>query len=1038
MAIVVEVGSRIGPYLIEGELGRGGMGRVFVCDHVNLRRKAALKVLAPALAGDATFRERFIRESQLVAAIEHPNMIPIYDAGEAEALLFIAMRFVDGRDLKAVIAENGGLRVTEALEIVGQAAAALDAAHARDIVHRDVKPANILLDEPTGRIFLTDFGVAGEARGSADEEGLIVGTIDYASPEQIQGKPTGVATDVYALGGVLYEAITGERPYPKETEIATIYAHLRDDPPRVTDKRPDVPAALDLVVASALAKDEADRFPSCGDLVAAARAALEPARTVTGPAPRVLEVTPEVSLRRDGIPLPAPASPLVGRERELAEVTATLRRDDVRLLTLTGPGGTGKTTLGIQASADVIDVFDGRVYFASLTAINDPALVVSAVASALGVEEARSEGSPTQETEARLLEVIRAQLGSEPVLLVLDNFEHLLPAARLISELLATTAALKLLVTSRSLLRVRDEHEIVVRPLELPEPGTVADVDALRSNPAIALFVARAAAVRPGFALDDDNAGAVVEICRRLDGLPLALELAAARMKVLSPRAVASRLDNRLQLLTGGARDVHTRHQTLRSTIDWSYDLLDAGARTTLARAGVFAGGFTLEAAEFVCASDEHDADAVVGSLLTLVDEHLAGRHDTADGDVRFELLETIREYALFRLIEQRELDELRRRHVSYFVDFAETAEPHLTGSDQTAWAKRLDEETGNIRAALTWSLDGGDVETAMRITAALFRFWSIRGRLSEARRWLEQALAGATAVAPHVHAKALFAAGYTALGQGDFADAVSRFDESLALYRSLDDQPGCASCLAQLGWLAAVRGDFDRAAELSSEALGLARALGDGRTASTALNALGDVAYARGADADAVALYTEALASRRALGDIRIVADSLLKTGRAELLKGDRTQAEVLLEEGLAIARELGDGWTTSVAVASLAAARLAADDVDACASLLTEALTWARQRGDKRVGAEAMTGIAVVLTLRKDDDGAASVLSAAQRLRDSINAKRTPLEDHLIETYLTRIGDRNAPDAGGTSDFASAAAFALARVAAPSRADS
>ena len=461
-----------------------------------------------------------------------------------------------------------------------------------------------------------------------------------------------------------------------------------------------------------------------------------------------------------------PRESLVGREHELAGAVEALRRDDVRLLTLTGPGGTGKTRLALEVAGAVEQEFPA-VCFVGLAAINDPALVLPAVAASLGVEEQGVDQ----------LEAIRLQLANERVLLLLDNFEHLLPAASVVSDLLAAAPLLTVLVTSRSLLRVRGEREEAIQPLELP--AAEADVESLANSPAVRLFVERAAEVKPGFALGPENAAAVGEICRRLDGLPLAIELAAARMKLLSPQAVASRLENSLQLLTGGARDLPSRHQTLRGTIDWSYELLDTAARTLLARAAVFVDGFGLDAAERVCAADELEIGAIVDALSSLAGESLVRQHDGADGEVRFGMLETIREYALFRLIERREVDDFRRRHTEYYVELAELAEPELVGRDQAAWAKRLDEEAGNTRAALAWSLDGGDLESGLRIFGALYRFWSIRGQLSEARRWLDQALPRASAVSPPVLAKALFAAGYTALGQGDFAESAERFEET-------------------------------------------------------------------------------------------------------------------------------------------------------------------------------------------------------------------------------------------------------------------
>jgi predicted ATPase len=681
------------------------------------------------------------------------------------------------------------------------------------------------------------------------------------------------------------------------------------------------------------------------------------------------------------------------------------------------------------------DFPEGAICFAALASINDPALVLPAVAVALGIEERVRDADDRAPDADAVLEAVRNQLAGDRVLLVLDNFEHLLPAAAVVNELLAAAPGLKVLATSRSLLRVRGEHEIPVHPFELPFTDGPIDLDTIAAAPAVALFVASAAGVRPGFALTDENASAVAEICRRLDGLPLAIELAAARMRLLSPQAVALRLDNRLELLTGGARDVHSRHQTLRGTIDWSYELLDPAAQTTLARVAVFIGGFSLEAAERVCAAEELERDAIVGALLSLADENLLRRREGTDGEVRFELLETIREYALFRLIERREVEEFRRRHAAFCVELAETAEPNLVGPKQAAWVSLLDDDSGNMRAALAWSLDGGTLEPGLRIAGALFRYWSIRGQLSEARRWLDQALGTSPDVSPEVLADALFAAAYTALGQGDFREAFERFEQSLEISRSRADAARSAKCLTQLAWLLTVRGELDDGTTLAEASLELARELGDDRTASLALSVLGDAAYASEEYERAAAFYADALALRRELGDVRIVADSLLKAGRTDLLLGNRPSAIALLEEGLAAAKELGDGWTTSVALAGLAFAALDARDADRAASLLGEALAFAGQRGDKRVAAECLTAAGATVALRGDETGAIQLAAAAECLRESISAAVSPLERRVVEMHVDRETTdldsvEAAARAGRRLDFAAAIAFAVDRI--------
>ena len=395
----------------------------------------------------------------------------------------------------------------------------------------------------------------------------------------------------------------------------------------------------------------------------------------------------------------------------------------------------------------------------------------------------------------------------------------------------------------------------------------------------------------------------------------------------------------------------------------------------------------------------------LVDAVAALVDESLLRRREAAGGDVRFAMLQTIREYALFRLIERRELDDLRARHAAWVLGLAESAEPELVGPDQAVWMRRLDDEAGNVRAALNWSLDRGDVATGLRIAGALFRLWSSRGQLSEARRWLDRALLVDGVVGAEVRAKGLFAAGYCALGQGDFAEAVSRFEKSLDVYRDLDDRAGVALCLAQLGWLLTARGEFGRGTALSEESLALARELGEPRTTSLALVNLGDAAFAHGDYSRASDVYAEALAARRALGDVRTVADALLKAGRAQALAGDRDRAVTSLEEGLQLARALGDGWTTSVALASLAFVALLDDDAETAVPLLDEALDRAGRRGDKRLVAECAACLAAAAVLRGDDDRAARLWGAADAARADIGAAISPLERFLLETRLPAL---------------------------------
>jgi predicted ATPase len=993
----LEIGTELAGYRIDGLLGRGGMGYVYSAEHMLLGRKAAIKTLLPELADDGDFKERFIRESRVVASIDHPNIIPIYDAGEAAGVAYIAMRFVQGPDLAEVIDREGALPFERVLALLDQAAGALDAAHARDVVHRDVKPANVLVDEPTGRVYLTDFGIAkrGRTRGLT-KTGFFVGTLDYASPEQIQGQELGAAADLYALGCVLFECLTGRKPFDKETDVAVFHAHLLEPPPRVTEVRPELPEALDEVVARAMAKSAEERFSSGRELIDAARAALGD----VGPGTlRGSLLAPSAPRRTTGARLvvsnlPLGSTPLVGREHEVAAVTELLRRTDVRLVTLAGVGGTGKTRLSLEVGSVLTPDF-GNVLFVDLAPISDPALVGSAIAEALGVGEARDQP---------LLETLRARIGDDEMLLLLDNFEQVVDAAAFVAELLGVAPRLKVLVTSQATLRVRGEHEYPVPPLALPDPAD-ADISSLAQSASVALFVERAQSVRPNFELTEDNAPAVAEICVRLDGLPLAIELAAARVKLLPPQAMLARLGRRFDLLTGGAVDLPARQQTLRNAIDWSHDLLNEPEQAMFARLGVFVGGCSLEGAEGVCGAPYGlGMGEVIDLLASLVDKSLVRQLEGSDGEPRFGMLETIREYALARLEERGEVEELQRRHAERFLALAEAAEPELVRAGQAAWLQRLDEENGNIRVALAWSLRSGDVELGLRMAGSLVRFWSIRGHMAEGRRWLTDAMQRASGLPPAVLAKAYYAAGYSALGQGDYVQAKPFFEESLVLSREGGDVRLEAASLQQLGYLvmarvADVEDADERAGQLAERSLELARTVGDKMTASGALNILADRATARGHETEAMELFEEGLALRRELGDKRLIANSLLNLGRTELTRGQYARATQLLEEGLGLARELRDTWSVSLALANLGRVQFFEGAPEQAQALFLEGLRLAKERGDKRVASECLQGIAAATASTEEAERAARLLGAAEAMLSAIGATASQLERSIEE---------------------------------------
>ncbi|MBW3634744.1 MAG: tetratricopeptide repeat protein, partial [Chloroflexi bacterium] len=554
----------------------------------------------------------------------------------------------------------------------------------------------------------------------------------------------------------------------------------------------------------------------------------------------VVDFPPLKSLDRHLHNLPAQPTALLGREAEVAATRALLEQDGARIVTLTGPGGTGKTRLGLQVGAELVEGFADGVWFVPLATIADPDLVVPAIAQPLGVREVAGEP---------LLTTLQDYLQPKHALLLLDNFEHLTAAAPAVSALLAACPKIQVLVTSREPLRIAGERELPVPPLSLPSERQARSLPstALLEYPAIRLFVERAQAVKPDFALTETTAPDVAAICQRLDGLPLAIELAAARARVLAPAQLLARLDKRLKVLTGGHRDLPSRQQTLRAAIEWSHDLLDPDEQALFARLAVFSGGCTFEAAEAVCDGSGDLPFDVLDGLDSLTQKSLLRPEDGADGAPRFTMLETIREFGLERLDATGDADNLHRAHVDYYVTLAEEAEPQLTSPDQVAWLNRLGAEHDNFRSALGWLEQEDEDATRLRFVAALWRFWWMRGHLTEGRRWLERSLAEADDQLPAVLAHALGGAGILAESQGDYEQATDLHVKALHLLRLVGDQIGIAFSLTNLGIVADALGDYDRANDVHTQALAIWREAGDELGMASSLNELGTLAINRG-----------------------------------------------------------------------------------------------------------------------------------------------------------------------------------------------
>ena len=697
--------------------------------------------------------------------------------------------------------------------------------------------------------------------------------------------------------------------------------------------------------------------------------------------------------------LPTPLTRFIGRQQELADVSASLQRDEVRLLTLTGPGGTGKTRLAIQVAAELSEVFPDGVAFVGLAPVNDPALVVSAIAQSLGVREAAHQS---------VVDRLTQEVGHRRLLLVLDNFEQILGAAPLLIQLLAACPQLKVLVTSRAALQVSGEHTYPVPPMSLPDQKAPKGRHDVAASEAVTLFTERAQAVNPSFAVTDTNAPALTEICRRLDGLPLAIELAAARSRLLPPQALLTRLERRLELLKGGARDLPARQQTLRATIDWSYELLDPGEQTLFARLAVFAGGCTLQATEEVCNLDG-DLD-LLADLDALATKNLLQPQHGPEGAPRLLLLETIREYGLERLAERGEADAAARRHADYYLGMAEQAERELLGPRQGAWYDRLDADLDNLRAALAWSLTHHDIETTGRLAGALMAWWVARGHASEGLRWLDAALAHRGDLSQPVLAKALFAKANLLLQAGAHHEqAKPLLEESIALFQELGDISWTVRTVSVLGWAAMRAGEFDRGLALREQAVALARDRASDWDLALAVGNLGLSLLRVDEHARAQVALEEGLARFRALGEAEGMAFGLYGLGILALREGDHQRAWKLLEEALVLARDIGHLPSTANLLAGLGVIALHQSDFHSAAALFEESLTLAQQVEDELLIAECLWGVAAVAAARGQPVRAVRLWAAADALDYpraviAVTAGR-PVEEPLLAPTHARL---------------------------------
>lgn len=970
--IVREPPRKLGRYRVLEKIGAGGMGEVYLAEDESLGRRVAIKVLTSELTANADRLARFRREARAIANLNHANIITIHDYGTEGDRHFFVTEYVAGGTLRDAM-RNGVRTPDAAIAIVLPVAAALATAHEQSIVHRDIKPENIMITAE-GRVTVVDFGIAKLLEVPATRRdqtitptqlGTVMGTVAYMAPEQIRGESVDGRTDVFSLGVVLYEMLAGRRPFVGATAQDTMAAILTAEPPPLSV--PAIDPVLGRLIESMLAKEREAR-PASADVLRELQALVAVPQTQLHRMPAAAKETAPLPNN-----LPADSAPLTGRDREVASIVSLLERPDVRLVTITGPAGTGKTRVAIAAGRAAPAGFSAGVRFVALEAVRDPGLVASSIADAIGGVEAS----------------LHDHLRTERVLLILDNFEQVMDAAPFVASLVSGTEFVKILVTSQAALHIRAEHQYPLDPL--PLPSARAELDAVRANASVMMFADRARSVRPDFEVTVENANAVAEICRALAGLPLAIELAAVRVRTLSPSAILERLRDPLAFLTGGPRDLPERQRALRSAIEWSLALLDDRERHLFAMLAIFDGGWTAEACGEICGGD---ADEVLDAL---VDKSLV-RRLPSPAEQRFGMLDAIRRVAESRLAASVDRASLADRHLDYFARYAEAAELHLVAAEQPFWVARLSAEHANLRAALRHAVDMCNAADGLKLATGLWKFWHVRGLYREGTEWLAKLLSQEAGIDPVLRWRAWYAHGVLSDAQGDYSAAHHSFTRQLAICRQVNDDWGIASAVNNVAIAALRLGKIDDSAIHHSEALRLWRALGNLPAVALSLQNLGNVHRARGAKDVARERYQESAGVFRSVNDQRGVAMSL--TCLADLDRDDERFDSAIeqYEDALQAFMSLNDHQQVARCMADYGDACRAAGRIAEARSLLAESVMIFREVGDPRSGADVLERLAVVEAEQGDRDRALQLAAAATTVKQDLGAWAGELHPSIV----------------------------------------
>ena len=951
-----------GRYRLERELGAGGMATVYLAEDLKHGRKVAVKVLRPELAA-ALGHDRFLREITTTANLRHPNILPLFDSGEVDGVVFYVMPFIEGETLRDRLTRDGALPLADVLRIADEVADALGYAHGKGVIHRDIKPENILLEND--HAIVADFGIAHAVSAAGDEKltmvGMALGTPHYMSPEQGSGDTVDARSDLYALACVAYEMLAGAPPYTAPNAMAVMMKHAVEPVPSLATARAESAGPLAEAIERALAKSPDDRHAT----IQAWRDDVKRHGTGARPAaPRAPAIHK---------PPPTPATPLLGREEHLAAAIERLRAG-ARVLTISGYGGTGKTRFSIELFRRLAGEFAGGAAFVSLASVTSVSDVLPTVGTELGIAEAHGRSA---------LDALATVIGDEPVLLVLDNLEQVLGAAGDIAALVSRCPALQVITTSRAPLKIGAEVEFQLPPLELPAEH--ATLEAMRACPSVTLFLQRAEKVKPGFALAAANAVAIGGICRKLDGLPLALELAAARVRILEPTALLQRLDHALDLLTSGDRDLPLRQRTLRAAISWSYSLLDAAEQVLMRRLSVFHEGWTLDAMEQVCYGDA-ERHRAIAELDSLVEKGLVR---VVGAGERYALLETIRAFAAEQLHAGGEVEWVRTRHADCFLAFAGEVRAGIFGATQVESMRRARADFANAHAALQWLIararDGDDaaLEDGMLLCGGLYWCWHIVGLHLSARGWVDGLLALASGRPPsRGRALALLANGMISTvtgewdrglrewrGGGEDGDAIG--DEALAA----EGRMGVGYCHLSVGRMPEGRAAFDEAIRRSAGGLG-------DFVHRISMTMKGMLLFATGDLAGGMTIVEEALRMSERLDDCEGGGVGRSFLAQMTFASGDRDGAIALYRGALDALERVGDRPEMARVHCEMGWTALAASDVHSARASFRLAVRTYEEVGSARGTGLALLGLAAVEAAAGQSERAVAIAAAAAAL--------------------------------------------------------